>query len=72
VRAEARAAAKSSRAGLVSMSGLSERLVRPLVSKTGVLSNPAVVIVKRSGAVAVALGVTDRQTISQAVAQAKR
>jgi hypothetical protein len=72
VRAEARAAAKTSRAGLVSMSGLSERLVRPLVAKTGVLPNPAVVVVKRSGVVAATLGVTDRQTITQTVAQAKR
>ena len=71
VRAEARAAAQASRAGLVQMSGLSERLIQPLVAKTGVLPSPAVLVVKRSGAVAATLSVTDRQTIAQAVAQAR-
>jgi hypothetical protein len=72
VRAEARSGARTARAGLVQMSSLSERLVQPLVAKTGVLPNPAVVVVKRPGVVAATLGVTDRETIAQAVAQARR
>jgi len=71
VRAEARAGAQASRAGLVQLSALSERLVQPLVAKTGVLPSPAVLVVKRSGAVAATMSVTDRQTIAQAVAQAR-
>lgn len=71
VRAEARAGAQASRAGIVQLSALSERLVQPLVAKTGVLPSPAVVVLKRPGVVAATLGVTDRQTIAQAVAQAR-
>jgi len=71
VRAEARAGAQASRAGIVHLSALSERLVQPLVAKTGVLPSPAVVVLKRPGVVAATLGVTDRQTIAQAVAQAR-
>jgi len=72
VRAEARAGALRSRAGYVAISALSELLVRPLVARTGVLQDPAVVIVKRPGVVTATLGVTDRETVAQAVAQAKR
>ena len=72
VRAEARAGARRSRAGFVAISALSEPLVRPLVAKTGVLPDPAVVIVKRPGVVTATFGVTDRETVAQAVAQAKR
>jgi hypothetical protein len=71
VRAEARAGARASRAGLVQMSALSERLVQPLVAKTGVLPSPAVVVLRRPGVVAAKLGVTDRETVAQAVAQAR-
>lgn len=72
VRREARAAAIFSRVGYVPISALSERLVRPLVAQTGVLPDPAVVIVKRPGVVTTTLSVADRDTIAQAVAQAKR
>lgn len=72
VRAEARAAATSSRAGFVAISALNERLVGALVAKTGVLPDPAIVIVKRPGVVTATLSVTDRETIAQAVAQARR
>ena len=72
VRAEARAAASKTRAGYVPISALNERLVRLLVARTGVLPAPAVVIVKRPGVVAATLSVTDRGTIVQAVAQARR
>ena len=72
VRAEARAAARTSGAPLVQISAFSERLVQPLVAKTGVLPNPAVLVVERPGTVTATLGVTDRETIAQAVAQARR
>ena len=72
VRREARAAAIWARAGYVAMSAVSERLVRPLVAKTGVLPDPAVVIVKRPGVVTATLSVADRDTIAQAVVQAKK
>ena len=72
VRAEARAGARASRAGFVPMSALSERLVEPLVAKTGVLPSPAVVVLERPDVVIAKLGVTDRETVEQAVAQARR
>jgi hypothetical protein len=71
VSAEARAGARAAGAGFVRVSALSERLVQPLVAKTGVLPSPAVVVVKRPDVVASTLSVTDRQTIAQAVAQAR-
>ena len=72
VRAEARAGARASDAGFVQMSALSERLVEPFVAKTGVLPSPAVVVLKRPGVVTAKLSVTDRETVAQAVAQARR
>jgi hypothetical protein len=72
VRREARAAAIATHAGFVQLSALSERLVRPLVAKTGVLPDPAVVVLKRPGVVTSTLSVTDRATVAQAVAQARR
>jgi hypothetical protein len=72
VRAEARAGARTGRAGFVQLSALSERLVQPLVAKTGVLPNPAVVVVKRPDVVVSTLSVTDRATVAQAVAQARK
>jgi hypothetical protein len=72
VRAAARAAARAAGAGFVAMSALSERLVRPLVAKTGVLPDPAVVVIKRPDVVTTTLSVTDRETVAQAVAQARR
>jgi len=72
VREEARAAALTSGAGYVALSALSERLVRPLVAKTGVLPDPAVVVVKRPGVVVARLSVTDHDTVAQAVTQAQQ
>jgi len=72
VRREARAAATSSRAGFVALNALNERLVGGLVSKTGVLPAPAVVVVRRPGIVSATFGVTDRETVEQAVALARR
>ncbi len=72
VRREAKAGARASRAGYVAVSALSERLVRPLVAKTGVLPDPAVLVIKRPGIVGASLSVTDRETVAQAVAQVRR
>ena len=72
VRREARAGARAARAGYVAVSALSERLVRPLVAKTGVLPDPAVLVIERPGIVGAMLSVTDRETVAQAVAQARR
>jgi hypothetical protein len=72
VRAEAKAGARVSGAGFVAVSALSERLVRTIVAKTGVLPDPAVVVLRRPGVVTATLSVTDRDTIAQAVAQARR
>lgn len=72
VRAEAQAAARSSGAGFVAVSALNERVTRPLVAKTGVLPDPAVLVVRRPGVVKAQLGVTDRVMIAQAIAQARR
>lgn len=72
VRREARAAASSTRAGFVALSATSERLMRPLVAKTGVLPDPAVLVLKRPDVVVATLSVTDRATVAQAVAQARR
>jgi hypothetical protein len=71
-RREAKAGALTARAGYVAVSALSERLVRPLVAKTGVLPDPAVVVLRRPGVVTATLSVTDRETVAQAVAQARR
>jgi hypothetical protein len=72
VRSEARAAAKSSRAGFVAISATNERAVGGLVAKTGVLPAPAVVVIRRPGVVTSTFSVTDAGTIAQAVAQARR
>ena len=72
VRAEAKAGARSGRAAYIPLSALSGRLMEPLVAKAGVLPNPAVVVVKRPGVVTATLGVTDRQTVAQAVVQARK
>jgi hypothetical protein len=72
VRREARAAAKSARAGFVAMSALDERAMAGLVAKTGLLPDPAVVIIRRPGVVAATFSVADAGTIAQAVAQARR
>ncbi len=72
VRREARSGAQAARAGFVAISATNERAIAGLVTKTGVLPAPAVVIVKRPGVVAGTFSVTDAGTIAQAVAQARR
>jgi len=72
VRADAKAAAQATGAGFVALSALNERVMSSLVGKTGVLPDPAVLVVRRPGVVAATLSVSDRLIISQAVAQARR
>ncbi len=72
VRADAKAAARAAGAGFVALSALNERMTGSLVSKTGVLPDPAVLVVRRPGVVATTLSVSDRLSISQAVAQARK
>jgi hypothetical protein len=72
VRAEAQAAAARAGAGFVALRATNERVMRPLVARVGMLSDPAVLVVRRPGVVVARLGVTDRGTIAQAVAQARR
>ncbi len=72
VRKEARAAAKATHAAFVPLSASNERAVSALVAKTGVLPDPAVVIVRRPGVAVATFSVTDAGTIAQAVAEARR
>jgi hypothetical protein len=72
VRREARAAAKAAHAAFVPLNASNERAVSALVAKTGVLPDPAVVIVRRPGVAVATFSVTDAGTIAQAVAEARR
>jgi hypothetical protein len=72
VRSEARAGAAASRAGFVRLSALNERAMAQLMAKTGVLPDPAVLVVKRPGTVVATFSVADAGTIAQAVAEARR
>jgi hypothetical protein len=72
VRKEAREAAKAAHAAFVPVSALNERAVSGLMAKTGVLPDPAVVVVRRPGVVVATFSVTDAGTIAQAVAEARR
>jgi hypothetical protein len=71
VRKEARAGAVATGAGYVQVSALNNALATEVLAKTGVLPEPAVVVIRRPGVVVATLGVTDRQTVAQAVFQAK-
>ena len=72
VRKEARDAARATHVAFVPLSALNERAVSGLMAKTGVLPDPAVVVVKRPGVVTATFSVTDAGTIAQAVAEARR
>ena len=72
VRSEARAGAAASRAGFVRLSALNERAMAQLMAKTGVLPDPAVVVVRRPDTVIATFSVADAGTIAQAVAEARR
>jgi hypothetical protein len=71
VRKEARAAAVATGAGFVPVSALDNAQATEVLVKTGVLPDPAVVVIRRPGRIVATLGVTDRETVIQAVAQAK-
>jgi hypothetical protein len=68
---EARAAAKTSHAGLVTIGASSDTALTRLFAKTGVLPDPAVVVMRRPGVVVAKLGVVDRETIAAAIFEAK-
>jgi len=72
VRDEARAAAKTRHAGFVAIGAGAQSALQRLVAKTGVLPDPAVVVIRRPGVVAATLGVSDRDTIGAAVLAARR
>ena len=72
VRREARAGAVATGAGFVQVSASNNALATAVLARTGVLPAPAVVVVRRPGVVVAKLGVTDREAVAQAVAQAKR
>jgi hypothetical protein len=72
VRKEAREGARTAHAAFVPVSALNERAVSGLMAKTGVLPDPAVVVVRRPGVVVATFSVTDAGTIAQAVAEARR
>jgi hypothetical protein len=72
VRSEARAGATASHAAFVRLSALNERAMAQLMAKTGVLPDPAVVVVRRPDTVVATFSVADAGTIAQAVAEARR
>ena len=72
VAAEALVAARATGAGFVVLSALNERHMSTLVAKTGVLPDPAVLVVRRPGVVTATFSVADRHIIAAAVVQARR
>jgi hypothetical protein len=69
---EARSGAVQAHAAYVPLRATNERAASQLVAKTGVLPQPAVLVLRRPGTVVASLGVTDRATVAQAVASARR
>jgi hypothetical protein len=72
VLAEARAGAARGHAAYVPIRATSERVASQLVSKTGVVQQPAVLVLRPPGVVTATLGVTDRETVAHAVSLARR
>ena len=69
--AEAEAGAKLSGAGFLALNVLNEGVARALLAKLDSVQDPSVLVVKRSGDVAVELaGFADRETVAQAAANA--
>ena len=69
--AEAKAGAKLGGAGFLALNVLNERVARALLAKLETVQDPSVLVVKRSGEVAVELaGFVDRETVAQAAANA--
>lgn len=70
---EARAGAKSAGARFVAINVFNERQSRPLANLLGVLENPAVLVFRRPDTLYVKLdGFSDRETVAQAAANARR
>ncbi|HUP31439.1 MAG TPA: hypothetical protein VM184_00255 [Gaiellaceae bacterium] len=69
--AEAQAGAKLGGAGFLALNVLNEDVARALLNKLETVQDPSVLVVKRSGEVALELaGFVDRETVAQAVANA--
>jgi len=71
---ESEAGAKAASAGFVSLNVVKQREGGPLLTKLGVVDTPAVLVVRRrdSSVFAKLHGFVDRQTVEQAVADARR
>lgn len=69
--AEAKAGAKLGGAGYLALNVLNEKVARALLTKLDTVEDPSVIVVKRSGDVALKLaGFVDRETVAQAAANA--
>jgi thiol:disulfide interchange protein len=69
--AEAQAGAKLGGAGFLALNVLNEDVARALLNKLESVQDPSVLVVKRSGEVALELaGFVDRETVAQAAANA--
>lgn len=69
--AEAEAGAKLGGAGFLALNVLNERVARSLLAKLDSVQDPSVLVVTRSGEVALELaGFVDRETVAQAAANA--
>jgi hypothetical protein len=69
--AEAEAGAKLGGAGFLALNVLNEGVARSLLAKLETVQDPSVLVVKRSGEVALELaGFVDRETVAQAAANA--
>ena len=69
--AEAQAGAKLSGAGFVALNVLNEGVARSLLAKVTTVQDPSVLVVTRSGTIALELGgFVDRETVAQAAANA--
>jgi hypothetical protein len=71
---ESEAAAKASNAGFVVLDVVKQREGGPVLARLGVIDTPAVLVVKRHGSTVSAKfrGFVDRDTVEQAVADARR
>lgn len=74
VSRESAAGAKAANAGFVSLDVVRQREGGPLLTKLGVIDPPAVLVVRRRGSSVFAQfhGFVDRDTVAQAVADARR
>ena len=69
--AEAQAGARLSGSGYISLNVLDEKVAHALLTKLGSLQDPSLLILKRSGEIALGLeGFVDRETVAQAAANA--